>query len=294
MRRRVWVRGVVVAAMVGSAVTLSGGPANAATGVTRSGDVVTVNTAAGVSNDITIGLSASKVVIRDATDTVTAGAGCFAVGDGSVTCSVNVGSATVVVNAGDGNDTITKTGNLAGDLRGGPGSDVIDGGPTPRNNILNGGADPDLLLGGPDFDQMIGGPGNDTFSGGGGTRDSVSYQDSGSGVVVSIDDVGDDGATGEGDNVLTSVENIVGSQFGDAFFGSVAANTMNGLGGVDFLGGSFGDDTLVGGTGADILFGDVGNDSLHDVDGFSDTLNGGFNTDTCNGDAIDVKAECEA
>ncbi|MFD0310009.1 calcium-binding protein [Streptomyces sp. NPDC127119] len=290
------VRGVVVGAMVGSAVTLTGGPASAATGVTRSGDVVTVNAAAGRSNDITIGLSASKIVVQDATDTVTAGAGCVSVGDGSVTCSVNVGSATVVVNAGDGDDTITKTGNVAGDLRGGPGSDVIDGGPTPRNNILNGGADPDLLLGGPDFDQLIGGPGGDTFSGGGGTRDSVSYQDSGAGVVVTIDDVflGDDGASGEGDSVLTSVENIVGSQFNDQLFGSASANFMNGLGGVDFLEGEFGDDTLVGGAGADTLVGDVGNDTLQGIDGVTDTLNGGFNTDTCNGDAIDIKALCEA
>lgn len=295
MGRTALARVMVVAAMVGSAVALTGGPANAATGVTRSGDIVTVNAAAGRSNDITIGLSASNVVIRDTTDTLIAGAGCVSVGDGSVTCSVNVGSATVVVNAGDGNDTITKTGNVAGDLRGESGSDVINGGATPRNNILNGGAGNDLLVGGPNFDQLIGGTGGDTFSGGGGTNDSVSYQASSSGVVVEIDDdIGDDGASGEGDSVLSSVENVIGSQFGDTLFGSASNNFMNGLGGVDFLEGEFGDDTLVGGAGGDILVGDVGNDTLNGVDGVVDTLNGGANTDTCIGDTIDTKALCEA
>ncbi|MFE7767511.1 calcium-binding protein [Streptomyces sp. NPDC057438] len=296
MGSKALLRVVVVAAMAGSAVTLTGGPASAATGVFKSGTNVVVNAAAGRANNITVGLSGSNVVIQDTSDTLTAGVGCSVQGNGSVACPVNLGSDTVVVNAGDGNDIITKTGNVRGDLKGESGNDVINGGPSPGSNILNGGPGNDTLNGGVTFDLLIGGTGADRLSGGGGTSDIASYLESTSGVVVDIDNAADDGIGGEGDNVLTDVEMVYGSQFGDTLTGGTAGDILSGFGGNDLLVGGSGNDTLVGGAGGDSHSGGAGNDTLDAVDGVfgNDSLNGGTNTDTCTADTSDTKSACEA
>ncbi|MDW8808707.1 calcium-binding protein [Streptomyces scabiei] len=296
MGRKALLRVVVVAAMAGSAVTLTGGTASAATGVFKSGTNVVVNAAAGRANNIRISLSGSTVVIQDTSDTLTAGVGCSVQGNGTVACPVNLGSDTVVVNAGDGNDIITKTGNIRGDMRGESGNDVINGGPSPGSNILNGGAGNDTLNGGVTFDLLIGGTGADRLSGGGGAGDIASYFESASGVVVDIDNAADDGIGGEGDNVLTDVEVVYGSQFGDTLTGGTAGDILSGFGGNDLLVGGSGNDTLVGGAGGDTHSGGAGNDTLDAVDGVfgNDSLNGGANTDTCKADTRDTKSACEA
>ncbi|MEI5522080.1 calcium-binding protein [Streptomyces brasiliscabiei] len=296
MGRNALLRVMVVAAMACSAVTLTGGTASAATGVSKSGTNVVVNAAAGRANNITVSLSGSTVFIQDTADTLSAGVGCTLQVNGSVACPVNLGSDTVVVNAGDGNDIITKTGNVRGELKGESGNDVINGGPSPGSNILNGGTGNDTLNGGVTFDMLVGGPGADRLSGGGGTTDLVSYLDSTSGVVVDIDNAADDGAGGEGDNVLTDVEFIYGSQFGDTLTGGAAGDILSGFGGNDLLVGGNGNDTLVGGAGSDTHSGGAGNDTLDAVDGVfgNDSLNGGTNTDTCTADTNDTKSACEA
>jgi len=296
MGRNALLRILVVVATAGTAVTLTAGPANAATGVLVSGGDVIVNAGAGVANNITVSLSGSSVVIQDTRATLTAGSGCTPQVNGSVACPVSLVSATVVVNAGNGDDIITKTGNVRGDLRGESGSDIINGGPSPGSNILNGGANNDTLNGGPTFDLLIGGTGADTLRGGGGTTDIASYQESGSGVVVDIDNAADDGVGGEGDNVQTDVEMIYGSQFGDTLTGSTANDILSGFGGNDLLVGGTGNDTLAGGAGSDTLSGGTGNDTLDGVDNVfgNDSLNGGANTDTCTADTSDVKSLCEA
>ncbi|QFR03215.1 calcium-binding protein [Streptomyces phaeolivaceus] len=287
---------MVVAAMAGSAVTLTGGSASAATGVSKSGTSLVVNAAAGRANNITVSLSGSTVFIQDTSDTLSAGIGCTLQTNGSVACPVNLGTDTVVVNAGDGNDIITKTGNVRGELKGESGNDVINGGPSPGSNILNGGTGNDTLNGGVTFDMLVGGPGADRLSGGGGTTDLVNYLDSTSGVVVDIDNAADDGVGGEGDNVLTDVEFVYGSQFGDTLTGSAAGDILSGFGGNDLLVGGNGNDTLVGGAGSDSHSGGAGNDTLDAVDGVfgNDSLNGGANTDTCTADTNDTKSACEA
>ncbi|MFM9588285.1 calcium-binding protein [Streptomyces scabiei] len=296
MGSKALLRVVVVAAMAGSAVTLTGGTASAATGVFKSGTNVVVNAAAGRANNITVSLSGSTVVIQDTSDTLTAGVGCSVQVNGSVACPVNLGSDTVVVNAGDGNDIITKTGNVRGDLRGESGNDVVNGGPSPGSNILNGGPGNDTLNGGVTFDLLIGGTGADRLSGGGGTSDIASYLESTSGVVVDIDNAADDGIGGEGDNVLTDVEMVYGSQFGDTLTGGTAGDILSGFGGNDLLVGGSGNDTLAGGAGSDSHSGGAGNDTLDAVDGVfgNDSLNGGTNTDTCTADTSDTKSACEA
>ncbi|MDQ1023335.1 Ca2+-binding RTX toxin-like protein [Streptomyces umbrinus] len=303
MGRNALLRIMVVAAMAGSAVSLTGGSANAATGVFRSGDNVVVNAAAGRANNIMVSLSGSVVFIQDTADTLTAGTGCAVQVDGSVACSIDLIRASVVVNAGDGNDTITKTAAVRGELNGESGGDTINGGSTQGNtNVLNGGAGNDTVNGGPVSDLLVGGPGADTLRGGGGF-DIVSYLESTSGVVVDFDNSADDGVGVEGDNVLTDVEAIYGSQFGDTITGSALNDTMLGSGGNDRLVGGAGNDTLqgdlvqsIGGVGSDTLIGGPGNDTLNGVDNIfgNDSLDGGANTDTCTADAGDPKSFCEA
>ncbi|NGO07749.1 calcium-binding protein [Streptomyces sp. HC44] len=278
---------MVVAAMAGSAVTLTAGSASAAAGsVTKSGDQVIVNAGARTGNDFKISLSGNQVVIRD-DHPMSVGGGCRAeIPGNTVFCPVNPNSDTVVVNAGDGDDTITKTGSIRSELNAGPGNDRIDGGPTTFADYLDGGAGNDSLNGGPNLDILTGGLGADTLSGGGGF-DYVNYQDSSSGVVVDLDNNADDGVSGEGDNALSNVELIIGSKFGDRLTGSTGNNSLLGLAG---------NDVLTGGAGNDSLYGDTGNDTLEARDNVSgnDTADGGANTDTCRADTSDAKNACEA
>jgi Ca2+-binding RTX toxin-like protein len=66
----------------------------------------------------------------------------------------------------------------------------------------------------------------------------------------------------KGGSRLWSIENAVGTAWGDEIEGSGGANVLDGAGGDDVLEGLPGDDTLVGGTGADVV---VGGDGAHDL-----------------------------
>src|SRR5262249_4644998 len=98
--------------------------------------------------------------------------------------------------AGGGNDVITGNG----------GNDVLHGGD--RDDTVNGGAGNDVVAGDKDDDWLIGGPGADYISGHEGI-DTVTYAGYQVPVWVSLDGKYNDGAAGEGDNVLTDVEKII-------------------------------------------------------------------------------------
>jgi Ca2+-binding RTX toxin-like protein len=71
------------------------------------------------------------------------------------------------VNGGPGDDTLTSTGDPAGDVfSGGGGRDTITGGAA--NDTLNGGDGDDILSGLGGADTLVGGLGNDTLFGGDG------------------------------------------------------------------------------------------------------------------------------
>jgi Ca2+-binding RTX toxin-like protein len=72
-------------------------------------------------------------------------------------------------------------------------------------------------------------------------------------VTVSLDGGAGDGEPGEGDNVQSDVENLVGGSGGDTFIGSAAGNTLDGGAGEDYSDGGAGADTLVGGDAGDVL-----------------------------------------
>lgn len=85
-------------------------------------------------------------------------------------------------------------------------------------------------------------------------------------------------------NTLSSIENLVGSNFADTLFGDSGDNTLTGGAGDDWLAGRGGNDVLNGGSGNDILDGGDGNDTLNGGAN-SDQLLGGIGNDTLNGDA---------
>ena len=158
------------------------------------------------------------------------------------------------------------------------GADVLNG--SNGSDTLDGGDGNDTLNGGVGNDTLIGGTGNDVLNGGGGI-DTASYFSSSSGVRVDLGALLNGVAQpqntgGAGMDTLVSVENLIGSEFGDHLSALVSSSGsyFSGLGGADVLNGSNGSDTLVGGDGNDTLNGGVGNDTLIGGTG-NDVLDGG-------------------
>jgi len=209
----------------------------------------------------------------DGSDIITIGAGVR----GS---SVDGGAGGDTINGGTGNDTLTG-GDGNDRLTGGDGNDWLRGGNGVDNLLGNAGND--RLDGGNQADVMIGGAGNDT----------ADYSGRTSGVVVLLDNINNDGASGELDNVRNDVENVWGGSGGDRMIGSSAANFFKGNGGNDSLFGGDGNDTLDGGGGADSLVGQAGNDRLQARDGVIDVVDGGAGSDSAQVDKTDKRTSIE-
>jgi len=115
-------------------------------------------------------------------------------------------------------------------------------------------------LGGADGNDLLeGGLGDDTLYGGGGI-DTASYANASGDVEVYLNFGFAQGA--DGNDTLSSIENVIGSNYNDILFGDAGANSLTGGAGHDFLRGNAGDDTLSGGAGDDMLVGGAGNDVL--------------------------------
>jgi Ca2+-binding RTX toxin-like protein len=112
------------------------------------------------------------------------------------------------------------------------------------------------------------------------------------GVVVTLDDVADDGiavpghAATEDDNAHSDIENIFGSTGPDRLYGTEVYN---------FIQGRDGDDLIVIDQGGDVdsALGGVGDDTIHARDGLEDYVNCDPGEDTFVGDAIDTASRCE-
>jgi Ca2+-binding RTX toxin-like protein len=94
--------------------------------------------------------------------------------------------------------------------------------------------------------------------------DTLSYSSSAVGVTVDL--VGT--ANGEGNDLLTDIENVVGSNSADTLIGDDNDNVLNGVGGNDTLSGNGGNDTLIAGGGHDELDGGLGADTVN-LSGFA-------------------------
>ncbi|MCG2842128.1 hypothetical protein L6Q21_14155 [Sandaracinobacter sp. RS1-74] len=118
-------------------------------------------------------------------------------------------------------------------------------------NILKGLAGDDQLHGLDGDDILEGGAGADTLYGGYGV-DTASYAGSASGVSVDLGSRVAFGGDASGD-VFWSIENLIGSRFGDVLAGDHFDNRLQGGGGDDLLIASSGNDWLQGGDGFDAI-----------------------------------------
>jgi uncharacterized repeat protein (TIGR01451 family) len=171
-------------------------------------------------------------------------------------------------------DRLIGSGTANG-LIGGDGKDRIDGMGGPDR--IDGGAGPDVESGGDGDDVFFQGTainGSDRLAGGAGT-DTAHYGVRTAGVDLSINGLDDDGEPGEGDLILSDIENLVGGLGRDTLTGSDDPNAISGGFESDVLDGRAGDDTLDGGPGSDVV-------------------DGGADVDTCASDPLDTFLNCEA
>ena len=110
----------------------------------------------------------------------------------------------------------------------------------------------DVLVGNDGANRLEGGAGADQLDGGAGI-DWVSYQWSDAGVVVDLTEDTAEGGHAQGD-VITNIENVTGSDYGDVLWGDEGANRLEGGEGDDELYGGAGADTLNGGPGDDYAY----------------------------------------
>lgn len=127
-------------------------------------------------------------------------------------------------------------------------------------NFLQGGAGNDKLNGREGDDNLEGGEGADTIDGGIG-NDWALYSSSKQAVTVSLASNAGNARGALGD-ILTSIENVLGSSFADLITGNALNNAIEGGSGDDTIRGGGGTDQINGGLGKDVLDGGEGVDWL--------------------------------
>lgn len=153
-------------------------------------------------------------------------------------------------------------------LTGTPGADVILG--LGGDDRVDAGGGDDVICAGEGRDILVGGPGNDHLDGGTG-NDTASFPEA---KVITVD-LATGTANGASLDVLSGIENAVGSPGKDVLKGNAGRNVLSGLAGGDVLVGRSGNDTLMGGRGRD-------------------SLNGGREKDACDGGkGVDSARRCE-
>ena len=253
-------------------------------------------------NDLLIGGSGNDTLEgRDNNDTLDGGEGDdtliggtgtdradYSQASGGVWVNLNTSGAQDTKSAGS--DTLSEIENIRGSsyddrlwgddhnntLEARDGNDIIDG--RGGDDVLNGGDGDDRLIGGDGDDWIIPGDdaqrGNDTIEGGAGS-DTVDYSTAKARVIVNLET----GTTrdGSGRDTLSSIENIIGSDYldtfgrlGDKLNGSNADNYIDGRGADDDINGYGGNDHLLGGSGYDRISGGDGDDRIEGGSGPDD------------------------
>jgi hypothetical protein len=215
---------------------------------------IVVRAAPGETNDITVTRVSDGIMIVDTGAPLTGE--CEPSAAGRLCRGDDFGPVDVLL--GDGNDTLDHDAAASGLVEGGEGDD-------------------DISVSGFVFD-MVGGAGADRLDATDAMTATVSYADHSADVTVRLNDLADDGAAGEGDNVLGPVTGIAGGAGNDRLEAGPRASGLAGLGGDDTLVGSPERDTLNGGPGDDELLGRGGHDFLIGDTG-ADVLSGGEDLD---------------
>jgi Ca2+-binding RTX toxin-like protein len=225
-------------------------------------------------NDTLIGGTGADVLEGSAGDDVlrgNAGNDSLIGGTGMDAADYSLSSAAVTVRL-DG--SISTGGDAAGDtlvgieriigsayndtLLGSTGNDILDGGI--GNDQIYGYDGNDTLRGEAGNDIIFGGTGADTIDGGA-DYDQIDYQASAAGVSVYLNGTAGSGGDAQGD-IVTNVELVVGSEYGDSLFAANSVSTLEGRSGNDLLTGGAANDILLGGANNDTLIGGDGADSL--------------------------------
>ena len=208
-----------------------------------------VTAAPGELNRISVRVEPGRVVIEDLGAPLTGS--CDPASPGRRICR---GSFTSIrVDLGDGDDQIDLR-DLGGSVDGGPGDD-------------------DIVVAGPPF-QLLGGAGADLLDARLAPGSAISYIDHTTDVTVRLNGLPDDGAAGEGDNVLGSLGSIQGGSGNDTLESGADAASLAGGAGNDTLVGSPEGESLLGQDGDDNISGGGGRDSLGGGAG-ADLLSGG-------------------
>jgi hypothetical protein len=284
--------------------------ATAAT-LTLDGGTLTYRAAAGRANSVSITAVGGLVGVSVGDDDLfEQPAGCTPL-DGPPNSGYGCpGVSRVIVDAGDGDDSVTAAGDVpvplvingeAGndDLAGGAAADTLSGGDgqdqlagADGDDVLDGGSGDDALDGEAGTDRMLGGPGIDVARYVSPTATPR--------FTVTLDGAANDGRPGENDLIAADVENaaVSGLRAGMPPLEVIVvpeASTLIGDAGPNELTADDGDDALTGGAGNDILTGLGGNDTIDARDGFLDRVHCGTGEDTVAADAVDlVDGDCEA
>lgn len=223
-------------------------------------------------NDTLSGTAASETIAGlDGDDTLRSGGGNDTLRGGAGDDTLYSGPGNDTLDGGDGYDTLSyaeAAGAVTINLQlatasGGAGSDTLTGFEVVVGsrfddtfvgsdgiNLFFGGEGNDTATGGAGRDRFEGGPGNDTLDGQG-SLDQVSYQGAPSAVTVNLTSGSAGG--GHGSDLLHSIEDVIGSAFGDTLTGNQSLNTLEGGDGNDTLFSTNGDDILLGGNGIDTV-----------------------------------------
>ena len=178
---------------------------------------------------------------------------------------------------GDGGPNVLEGLRWYDELYGAGGEDTLVGGR--ETDLLDGGDGRDYMNGGPDADEFHPGGGDDVIVGGeGGTvcseqlcsGDTVVYTNAPAPIDVRLED-GTAHTGAWGNDLITEVEDVIGSAFADVLVGDSDDNILH------------------GGKGTDSLYGQDGSDGLYG-DEESDTASGGNGDDLCEAES---KTGCE-
>jgi Ca2+-binding RTX toxin-like protein len=247
------------------------------------------------------------------------GAGIDTISFAAATEAVTVENARVLNDGFGGRDSLTSIENITGSTFGdviiaSDVNNVIDGG-AGRNklygmlgdDILYGGADNDIIYGdakregvNDGGDTIYAGAGKDIVYAGGGNDliymdagadkiyggsgiDTISYANETSKIIANINTQDGTDASGARDS-LSSIENVIGSDFADTITGSREDNVLDGGAGDDKIFGHLGNDIINSGDGDDFVYGDLKSQTNEDG---ADTIDAGAGNDTVLGQGGD-------
>ena len=125
---------------------------------------------------------------------------------------------------------------------------------SPYDDTLTGNAEANILTGGAGDDILTGGAGDDTLNGGDGA-DTVSYANSGDSVQVDLSSADPTTGGNAAGDLLSNIENLIGSSYDDTLTGNSEDNTLNGMTGDDtYIFSSSGMDTVIDTEGSNNIY----------------------------------------